>query len=142
MLNYGNALFSTYELAVLLYPENDMANRIYTNKILPKYDREKDLKTTVRKFIETEVDPVDQDRYSRFLNFQDIEERLNANSKGFIQGFFRLFLGNSTSSWHTVRVTRIPSSAERIYILTIQNVHGQGAKILGQTIIEHPEMFN
>lgn len=141
MLNYGNALFSTYELAVLLYPENNTANRIYTSRNLPKYDREKTLKMTVQKFVETEVDPVDQERYLRFLNFQDIEQRLNENAKGFIQGFFRLFLGNSTSSWHSVRVTKIPSSAEKMYILTIQTIHGNGMQILESTASEHPDMI-
>lgn len=137
MLEYGNALFSTYELAVLVYPEKGISNRIYTSVNLPKYDREKTLQLVVKKFVETEVDPVDQERYLKFLDFSTIEERLSENKKGFVHGVFRLFLGKKESTWHTVRVTRIPSSAEKMYILTIQAMFGPSVKLLEMTAIDH-----
>lgn len=39
MLNYGNSLFSTYELVVVVYPDSGISRRIYTANNLPSYDR-------------------------------------------------------------------------------------------------------
>ena len=141
LLNYSSALFSTYELAVLIYPEKDIANRIYTARNLPDYDQEKTLKLTVQKFVEAQVDPVDQERYLRFLDFSTAEERTGNNPRGFAQGLFRLHWGNEPSSWHTVRLTRLPLDEEKAYILTIQTIHGDGMQLLDLSAREHPEIL-
>ena len=141
MLNYSSALFSTYEIAVLIYPDRDMANRIFTARNLPEFDKEKTLKLTVQKFVEAQVDPVDQERYLKFLDFSTAEERTGNNPRGFIQGLFRLHCGNEPSTWHTVRLTRLPLDDERAYILTIQTIHGGGMVFLDKAASEHPELL-
>ena len=141
MLNYGNALFSTYELVVLLYPDENLANRIYSARNLPTYDREATLNRTVQRFVEAQVDPIDQKRYLEFLNFDDLEKRISETPLGIIQGMFRLNWGQETSAWHTVRLTRLPSSTEKTFILTIQTIHGNGMHILDLSVKEHPELF-
>ena len=85
--SYGNALFSTYELVVLIYPESDISTRIYTSENLPTYDREGSLEKSVKKFCQTEVHPMDQARYLEFLDFASIPRRIEASAKRFIQGF-------------------------------------------------------
>ena len=141
MLNYSSALFSTYEIAVLIYPDRDMANRIFTARNLPEFDKEKTLKLTVQKFVEAQVDPVDQERYLKFLDFSTAEERTGKNPRGFTQGLFRLHWGNEPRTWHTVRLTRLPLDDERAYILTIQTIHGGGMKFLEIAALEHPELL-
>ena len=141
MLNYSSALFSTYEIAVLIYPDRNMANRIFTARNLPEFDKEKTLELIVRKFVEAQVDPVDQERYLKFLDFSIAEERTGKNPRGFTQGLFRLHWGNEPSTWHTVRLTRLPLDEERAYILTIQTIHGGGMKFLEIAALEHPDLL-
>jgi len=140
MLNYGNALFSTYEVVVLFYPESGIANRIYTAKNLPIYDRETSLAMSVNKFTEAEVATVDQERYLRFLDFSTLFTRVKESPKGFVQGFFRMRWSGDEKNWHAVRFSRVPSS-EKAYLLTIQMIQGTGIEILDMISREHPEML-
>ena len=139
MLNYGNALFSTYELVVLIYPESDISTRIYTTENLPTYDREGSLEKSVRKFCQTEVDPMDQMRYLEFMDFASMPRRIEASAKRFIHGFFRMRWGNDATNWYIARVTQIPASAEKAYLLTIQALQGKGLQWLDTIAGEHPE---
>lgn len=142
MLNYGNALFSTYELAVLIYPERNLSTRIYSAQNLPVYDREGSLKRSVEVFCESEVDPLDRERYLRFMDFSGMSGRIEESSKRFIQSYFRMQWKDDASKWHTVRVTQIPASAEKAYLLTIQSVQGEGTHWLDVIAREHPEMLD
>ena len=139
--NYSSALFSTYELAVLIYPEKNVANRIYNARNIPEYAREKTIKQIVQQFVEAHVDPVDRARYLKFLDFETIEERISHDGNGFIQGLFRLHWGSGPSVWHTVRLTRLPSDEEKAYILTIQTIHGKGMTFLDVSAKAHPELL-
>lgn len=142
MLSYGNALFSTYELAVLIYPKSNIANRIYASQNLPVYDREGSLDMNMRKFCEAEVDSADQKRYMRFLDFSTLVQRIENNPKGFVQDYFRLNWGGSEGTWHTVRVSDVPSFGEKTLILTIQSVQGNGSKILETINKEHSGLLD
>ena len=142
MLSYGNALFSTYELVVLIYPQSNISTRIYTSESLPTYDREGSLMKSARKFCETEVDPVDQARYLRFIDFQTMARRIEANPKRFIQGFFRLRWKSDASNWYTARVSQLPASAEVAYLLTIQALQGKEIQWLEKIARAHPEMLD
>jgi len=141
MLNYGNALFSTYEVVVLLYPESGIANRIYTANNLPIYDRESSLTMSVKRFTEAEVASVDQERYMRFMDFSTLFTRVKESPKGFVQGFFRMRWSGDEKNWHAVRFSRVPSSEEKTYLLTIQMIQGTGIDILDMISREHPEML-
>lgn len=141
MLNYSSALLSTYDLAVLIYPDSNKAARIYTSKELPVYDNEDSITGSVAKFAKTEVEPVDQQRYLQFMNFSTMKERIESSSKRFIQSYFRMRWRNDPSNWHTARVTEIPSFSERVYMLTIQSVQGIGGRLLDAASSEHPELL-
>lgn len=149
MLNYGNSLFSTYELVVVIYPDSGISSRIYTANNLPTYDRAGSLAKSVRRFCESEVMPVDQARYLRFMDFETMARRIEASPKGFIQSSFRLCwddrdggCGDSdVGPWYTARVSRIPASAERAYLLTIQSHPANEARHLVVIARDHPEIL-
>ena len=142
MINYGNALFSTYELVVLLYPESGRANRIYTSNNLPIYDREASLFVSVQKFCEAEVAPEDQERYLKFLDFNTVLQRVEENPKGFVQGYFRMRWGGIPRYWHTVRLSKVPTEAEKTFLLTMQTIQGRGMELLDLISEEHPELLS
>ena len=141
MLNYGSALFSTYELAVLIFPDSNKLTRIYTAADLPIYDHEESITGSVEKFCKTEVDPCDQERYLQFMNFKTMKERIEDSPQKFIQSYFRTKWGDYRNNWYTVRVTEISTYAERAYLLTFQNVQWTGRQILDLIVKEHPEML-
>jgi hypothetical protein len=141
MLNYGSALFSTYELAVLLFPERNKATRIYAANELPIYDHEDSITGSVEKFCEAEVNIADQKRYLQFMDFRTMKERIEANPKKYIQSFFRMRWGSDIHNWHTARVTQISTYAEKAYLLTFQSVQGAGKQLLEMALDEHPEVL-
>lgn len=142
MLFYSNSLFSTYELVVLMYPEKSVANRIYTTNNLPVYDKEPTLEISLRKFCENEVAVEDQVRYMRFLDLSTVVERVASSPNGFIQGFFRMRWSGNDKVWHIVRFTRVPTSSENAFLLTMQTVHGHSKDILELIDKEHPELLS
>ncbi len=141
MISYSNSLFATYELAVLLYPEKGIANRIYTSNNLPVYDKEATLDMSVKKFAANEVDPVDQERYLRFLDFSTVFERVENSPRGFVQGVFRMRWCGDCKIWHIARLSRVPTFEEKTYILTIQMIEGKESAALDKLYLEYPEMF-
>ena len=150
MLNYGNSLFSTYELVVVMYPDSGISKRIYTANSLPSYDQAGSLSESFRGFCESEVMPVDQARYLRFMDYETINQRVEASPKGFIQSSFRLHwdsrndgarADSDVGPWYTARVSRIPASAERAYLLTIQSHPANEARHLDVIARDHPEIL-
>ena len=135
----GLAVF--YELVVLIYPDSNLSTRIYTTESLPTYDREGSLHKSVEKFASTEVDPRDQARYLRFVDFDTLTQRIEANPKRFIQGFFRMCWSNKAGNWYTARVSQIHTSAERAYLLTVQALQGTETQWLDMIANEHPELL-
>ena len=141
MLENSSALFTTYELVVLIYPESRKAKRIYTANSIPAYDREESIEKSVIRFCENEVDPADQERYLRFMDFNTMPERLRNSPKQFIQAIFRMRLEREQSQWYTARITQVPMTAETVFMLTIQSIQGYLNRWLDAVIEEHPEML-
>ena len=141
MLNYSSALFTTYDLAVLIYPDSNKAVRIYASNDLPVYDHEDSITGSVEKFAAAEVDPVDQKRYLQFMDFNTMQERIGASPNQFIQSYFRMRWGSDSANWHTARVMEIKTFSERVYLLTIQSVQGIGCRLLDAASAEHPELL-
>ena len=141
MLNYGSALFSTYELAVLIFPDSNRSVRLYTANSLPIYDHESSITGSVEKFCKSEVETVDQRRYLQFMDFTTMKKRIEGSTKKFIQSYFRMRWGGESHNWHTARVTEITTYTERAYLLTIQSVQGNGKRMLDVIAKEHPELL-
>jgi len=141
ILKYSNSLFETYEVVVLFYPKSDIAHRIHVSSELPEYDREASLEKSVYKFCEAQVASVDQERYLKFLNLDNVFQRVDESPKGFVQGFFRIILNGDKPVWHSVRLTNISSEGERVYLLTIQEVQGKEVECFELLSREHPELL-
>ena len=142
VMNYAGALFTTYDLAVLIYPEKNKASRLHTANNLPVYDREPSIQNSVLKFCETEVEPVDQKRYLQFLEFRSLPARIENSASNFIQGFFRMRWTNHPNNWRTARVTQVPAFDELTYLLTFQTVPDVVTDWLDRTAAEHPELLS
>lgn len=141
MLNYSSALLSTYELVVLFYLDSKLVKRIYAANNMPIYDREESMEASLRKFCEAEIEPVDQARYLRFIDFSTMTERVEASPKQFIQSMFRMRLEKGSSSWYTARVTQIPTFSEKVHMLTIQSIQGNVSQWLDMFVDEHPDLL-
>ena len=141
MLNYSSALFSTYELVVLFYLDSNVVKRVYTANNMPVYDREKTIEESLRRFCQEQVEPVDQERYLKFLDFKTMTQRVESSQKKFIQNIFRMRWSKDTGNWYTARVTQIPTLSEKVHMLTIQNIQGNASQWLDMFAAEHPESF-
>lgn len=144
MLRYGNALFSTYMIVTLIYPDRGASTRIYAAETIPAYDNynASSLQESIRKFCETEIVAEDRERYLRFFDLNTLETRIAASSRGFIQDVFRLIRHKPDESrWRNIRISRVPSDEERVFIYTIQKVHPKEVRILETIAREHPEML-
>jgi hypothetical protein len=142
MLNSSSALLSTYELVVMFFPRRKKAKRIHTANNLPEYDKEASLQKSLKSFCESEIDPVDQDRYLRFLDFDTLEERIGSSPRLFIQSIFRMRLGKDRTGWYSARVTQIKTLSETAFMLTVQNIQDNMNHWIDILIDEHPEMLN
>ncbi len=141
LMTYSNFLFSTYELVVLMYPESGVANRIYTSNNLPEYDKEENIQMSLKKFCENEVAPEDQERYMKFLNFKTVAERVGPDPNGFIQGVFRMRWRGSEKNWHIVRFSRVHTSSEDSYLLTMQRVPANCKAVLDRALETSPDLL-
>ena len=117
-----NSLFATYEVAVLVYPESGIVNRIHTSNNLPTFDKESSINESLRKFCLSQVDEVDQERYLQFLDLNTAIERVENSPKGFIQDKFRMHINGTPNTWYSVRLSRVPAINEPTYLLTIQSM--------------------
>ena len=141
MLDNSSALFTTYEMVVVVYPESKTAKRIFTANNVPSYGSERSIGKIAIRFCENHVDPGDQERYLRFMDFDTMAERLRNNPRQFIQGIFRMHLETDQSSWYSVRVTEISGFSETSYIYTIQSVQDELNQWLDLLVEQHPELL-
>jgi len=141
MLNSSSALLSTYDLVVMFYPDRKKAKRVYTRNNLPEYDREDSLQKSLQSFCEREIDPVDKERYLRFLDFETLEERIGSSPRHFIQSVFRMRLVKEKTGWYSARVTQINTLSEPAYMLTVQNIQDNMNYWIDTFAGEHPEVL-
>ena len=132
MLQYGNALFSTCELVSVIYPDRDSSERIYSRESILSYASVGKLRESFQRFCSSEIHPDDQERYRRFSDLGSLDERLES---GFIQSFFRM---TSSAVWRSIRISRMPSDKERVYLYTIQALPDQEMRNLDTFVREHP----
>ena len=141
MLNSSSVLLSTYELVVLFFPKRGKAKRIHTVNNLPEYEREDSLQKSLQRFCEYEIDPVDQERYMRFMDFETLEERVSNSPRRFIQSVFRMKLEKDRHKWYSARVTQVKTLSETAFMLTVQNVQDNMNYWFDILVDEHPEML-
>ncbi len=143
-LQYGNALFSTYEIVTLVYPRTGTSRRIYAADFIPEYDNVKaeTLKESIHNFCRAEIVPEDQQRYMRFFDLDTLDKRIGNNPRGFVQNAFRLSRNTGPGNkWRNIRISRVPSEEAAVYIYTIQVVQSAEEKMLDVLAEEHPELL-
>ena len=116
MIRYSNALFATYDLVTVFYPDRDASDRLYSNLGIQSYASITDLRRSIRSFCENEVAEEEREKYMRFFDLDTLDERAK---KGYVQGFFRM---HSTGDYKSIRLSRIENDTERSYLYTIQSV--------------------
>ena len=77
----------------------------------------------------------------RFLDFNTLAERIGNSPQQFIQGLFRMRLGQEQSRWYTTRVTQGQSNSETVFMLTVQNIQGALNHQIDVMAGEHPEFL-
>ena len=93
------------------------------------------LRETVDIFIRNEVDERDQKRYRAFLDLDTLEERVA--KEGFIQSFFRM---KSSGDWKSIRISKIPSDTESLYLYTIQSLLKEENDRMNEYLLDHPDL--
>ena len=86
------------------------------------------------------MDPVDQERYLRFMNISTMEERIGKSPEHFVQSLFRMRLGRGETGWYSTRLTVVPSRQEKVFMLTVQSLQDNLKKWAERLVKEHPDL--
>ena len=135
IMRYSGALFATYEMAIIIHPKENYSERVFSRMGIQSYATMGGLRETVDIFIRNEVDERDQERYRSFLDLDTLEERVA--KEGFIQSFFRL---KSSGDWKSIRISRIPSDTESLYLYTIQSILKEENDMMNEYLLDHPDL--
>jgi EAL domain-containing protein (putative c-di-GMP-specific phosphodiesterase class I) len=135
IMRYSGALFATYEMAIIIHPKENYSERIFSRMGIQSYATMGGLRETVAIFIRNEVDERDQERYWSFLDLDTLEERVAR--EGFIQSFFRM---KANGEWKSIRISKIPSDAEPMYLYTIQSILKEENDRMNEYLLDHPDL--
>ena len=135
IMRYSGALFATYEMAIIIHPKKNYSERVFSRMGIQSYATMGGLRETVDIFIRNEVDERDQERYRSFLDLDTLEERVA--KEGFIQNFFRM---KSSGDWKSIRISKIPSDTESLYLYTIQSILKEENDRMNEYLLDHPDL--
>ncbi len=135
IMRYSGALFATYEMAIIIHPKENYSERVFSRMGIQSYATMGGLRETVDIFIRNEVDERDQERYRAFLDLDTLEERVA--KEGFIQNFFRM---KSSGDWKSIRISKIPSDTESLYLYTIQSILKEENDRMNEYLLDHPDL--
>ena len=135
IMRYSGALFATYEMAIIIHPKENYSERVFSRMGIQSYATMGGLRETVDIFIRNEVDERDQKRYRAFLDLDTLEERVA--KEGFIQSFFRM---KSSGDWKSIRISKIPSDTESLYLYTIQSLLKEENDRMNEYLLDHPDL--
>lgn len=136
---YSQSIFASYEHVTLCFPEKDVSVRVFSRANFQTAHQLMGLREGVRSFCEKEVHPDDRARYLRFFDVDTLARRLG--EAGFIQQGFRVTDLAGGYAWRQVRITRIPSAVEDMYLYTLQTMSDVSVRIAEMLLREHPELM-
>ena len=139
LMQYSQSLYASYEHVNLLFPEKSSSIRVFSKANFQTAHQLKGLREGIRSFCEKEVLPEDRARYLRFFDVDTLDERLG--DRGYIQQGFRIHDINNRYVWRQIRITRVPSVMESMYLYTIQTMSDVSIRIAELLVNEHPEML-
>ena len=141
LMKYSKALYATYQHVNVLYPKKDASERIFSRANFQTAHQLGSLRSGIRSFAEKEVYPEDQARYLRFFDLDTLEQRMTASGKDFVQQPFRISDDAQDYAWKAVRITRIPSVMEEMYLYTIQEMSEANIKVVDAMAAENPGLL-
>lgn len=141
LMQYGQSLYASFEHVTLCFPERDSSIRVFSKANFQTAHQLLRLREGIHSFCQKEVHPDDRARYLRFFDLDTLDARVNDNDNDFIQQGFRILdLGNDYR-WRQVRITKVPSVMENIYLYTIQSMSDVSIRIADTLLREHPELL-
>lgn len=139
LMQYSQALYASYEHVNLVFPDRDSSIRVFSKANFQTAHQFLGLRAGIRSFSEKEVWPEDADRYRRFFDVDTLEAR--TADKGYIQQSFRIHDAEGQYEWRQVRITKVPSVLENMYLYTIQTMSDVSIRIGEMLVRDHPEML-
>ena len=139
LMQYSQALYASYEHVNLVFPDRDSSIRVFSKANFQTAHQFLGLRAGIRSFSEKEVWPEDADRYRRFFDMDTLEAR--TADKGYIQQSFRIHDADGQYGWRQVRITKVPSVLENMYLYTIQTMSDVSIRIGEMLVRDHPEML-
>lgn len=144
---YSQNIFSTYELVTVTVPEKSLATKIYSSYIDDKnYSPEGNtaastLSQNMSDYTNNEVHPDDRVRHAAFTDYTTFEQRMQKYGQNFIQQPFRIRTADNKYTWKNIRITRLSSTTDKKYIITLQALPPYEIKCIDTIFKEHPEYF-
>lgn len=139
LMQYSQALYASYEHVNLVFPDRDSSIRVFSKANFQTAHQFLGLRAGIRSFSEKEVWPEDAARYRRFFDVDTLEVR--TADKGYIQQSFRIHDADGEYAWRQVRITKVPSVLDNMYLYTIQTMSDVSIRIGEMLVRDHPEML-
>ena len=130
ILKYGQSVFITYGMIMILYPATNTLDVMFTSAV-PEHDYSAMmLNEAIDLFSKKEVYEEDRDRFLNFMEMSSLDKRIDQSGKIFLQEAFRLRDPGGGYSWKFVRLTRNTDSLVIGYLFTVQDLSANEEKIV------------
>lgn len=139
LMQYSQSLYATYEHVNLCFPDKNTSIRLFSKANFQTAHQLLGLRDGIQSFAKKEIHPDDRARYLRFFDLDTLEQRLS--ERGFIQQGFRVRDMNDNYTWHQIRISRVPTVMDKMYIYTIQAMSDVSARIAEMLVSDSPEML-
>ena len=130
MQEFSQAVYSTYEIVMMLYPEENRIHKIYSSSGFENLFNSESISMGIRYFMENYIHEKDWERFKEFFKSEKFIERMDAEGTTFVGDSFRLLSVNNTYRWINFRVTRAFAASEPKYLLTVQSVNRKASEML------------
>lgn len=139
LMQYVQSVFSSFEHVNLLFPDTDSSIRMFSKANFQTAHQLKGLRKGIHSFCENEVHPDDHDRYYRFFDVDTLATRTAGNH--ILQQCFRINDIGGSYVWREIRISKIPSIMDNLYLYSIQDMSDSSIRICEMLLNEHPEML-
>jgi hypothetical protein len=139
LMQYSQSLYAAYEHVNLCFPDKNTSIRLFSKANFQTAHQLLGLRDGIQSFARKEIHPDDRARYLRFFDLDTLEQRLS--ERGFIQQGFRVRDMNDNYTWHQIRISRVPTVMDKMYIYTIQAMSDVSARIAEMLVSDSPEML-
>ena len=139
LLQYIQSVYSSFEHVNLLFPDTDSSIRMFSKANFQTAHQLKGLRKGIHSFCESEVHPDDRDRYYRFFDVDTLATRTAGNHV--LQQCFRINGMDGSYVWRDIRINKIPSVMDNMYLYSIQDMSDSNIRICEMLLKEHPEMM-